>query len=370
MKLLQETLYNLYTKIFTEVLEKFGGDAATLLSKQRSEALDALIKTMIKEKEISRNGLDSVERFYNKALPILDFKFELNRVEDEYLIVKILRCPIYDKAGSSSHDPLCSLICLPGTPEIVKNLSPGYTTEIGPTLWSGEDYCRISVKKQPELMKIDEVFDALLDLKPHTCPYRGVDIPCVFCEELSCTQSAYKEFKVENGVAKKTVNSSILSINIPLKDEFDEYIVRRFTKKLGKEGYFKVMENPEVGYTLSIFFDVKASEDKEEVKEIVLKLLDSLKSILAEARVTVNNWIEKKREQFNRNLKGTERIPETITTAVKCPHCGMNLRFTIDKSTVKDAKSFPAPVLIKHGDHSITVHFDKDFKVLKVAKAP
>jgi hypothetical protein len=365
---LREGLFNLYTMIFSKVINKFGGDAAQILSDEKDKALKVLIDHIksISEKELKDE--DAIINFYEKYLPFLGFKSELVPLNEEVLFLKVLKCPIMEIGKDVSTSPLCNLICLPASKVITESFNPNFNTEIKDSKWEGEEFCRIYIKKPPEMMSLEEVLDQIIDLKPVNCPHRHIDTPCVFCDDVDCEKCNYKEFRLSNGLARKCVNSSVLNLSLTLKDELDVYMLNKLTNRFGEDGVFRVMQKPEQGYNLSFFFMSKTGEDKDKVKNVILAFLDNIRGMLSEGRVTINNWVDKKRSGLIKTFKEEGKIPQKIVRIVECPYCQTKIRFTIDGNYFETVEEFPTKFSIQHGDHSFNAYIDEALNIINVEK--
>ncbi|MHA1409423.1 MAG: hypothetical protein ACTSQY_03720 [Candidatus Odinarchaeia archaeon] len=368
IEFLRNSLFNLYTMIFSKVINEFGGDAAQILSKEKDEALGRLIDQIKKSSIQEQSGENSIYEFYEKYLPLLGFKSELAQLNDEVLFLKITKCPIMDIGQKTSTSPLCNLICLPASEIITKKFNPNYNIEIIESKWEGEEFCKIHIKKPPEMMSLEEVLDRITDLKPVNCPYRHVDTPCVFCDDVDCEKCNYQEFRLANGLARKCVNSAVLNLSLPLKDELDVYILRKLTNRFGEDGVFRVMQKPEQGYNLSFFFMSKTGENRDKVKGILLAFLENIKGILSEGRVAINNWVEKKRSGLIKTFKEEGKIPQKIIRIVECPYCQTKIRFTMDGNYFDSVEEYPTSFAIQHGDHTFKVYIDEDLSIVKIEK--
>ena len=68
------------------------------------------------------------------------------------------------------------------------------------------------------VLELEELADALrflLELEPHTCPRRGVDIPCILCED-PCSSANYQEVESKLGKGRRTINSSTISLKFEI----------------------------------------------------------------------------------------------------------------------------------------------------------
>lgn len=368
LDLLRDGLFNFYTMIFSKIIAKFGGDAAQILSKEKDEALRKILTKIKLGDQEEYSGQEGISEFYRKYLPIFGFKSDIRSLSEEALTLKITKCPIMDIGAKISHDPLCNLICLPASSVITELFSPGFSSEIAESKWEGDEACKINIKRPPQMLALEEVLDKITDLKPYNCPYRHIDTPCVFCDEVECEKCSYEEFSLVNGLARKCVNSAVLSLNLPLKDELDTYILRKLTLRFGEDGVFRVMAKPEQGYHLSFFFMSKTGENREKVKGIMLLFLDNIKGVLSEGRVVINNWVDKKRDELNKSFKEEGKITKKIIRILECPYCSTKIRFTLDTSYFEKVKDYPAPFSIQHGDHSFKIHLDEDFNVVKIER--
>ncbi|MEM2109034.1 MAG: hypothetical protein QW327_00880 [Candidatus Odinarchaeota archaeon] len=366
LSLLRESLFNFYTTIFSKIVLKYGGEAAQLLSKEKDDVLKKILIQIKAEEDTS--GKESIQKFYEKYMPLFGFKVDVKNLSEDVISVKVTKCPIMDIGGKVSPNPLCRLICLPGSKVIADVFNPGFTIDILESKWEGDDSCKIHVKQPPQMMSVEEVLDKITDLKPYNCPYRNIDTPCVFCEEVECEKCNYEEYSLANGLAKKCINSSVLSLNLPVKDELDTYVIRKLTRGFGEEGVFRVMSKPEQGYHLSFFFMSKTGEKRDKVKTVMLAFLDNIKGVLAEGRVVINNWVDKKRGELVKTFKEEGKIPTKITRIIECPYCSTKIRFTMDSTYFESVENYPVPFSIQHGDHSFKVYLDEDLNVVKVDK--
>ena len=107
---------------------------------------------------------------------------------------------------------------------------------------------------------------------------------------------------------------------------------------------------------------------KERVKTTVLNILDNLKSSLAEARVTMNSWMDRKRAAFKIEPEEKPEPLREVAKVVVCPHCSSRIQFTIDKSNIEKAEKFPVPVVLKHEDHSFTIYLDSNLLISEIRK--
>ncbi|WEU40407.1 MAG: hypothetical protein OdinLCB4_000280 [Candidatus Odinarchaeum yellowstonii] len=366
LSILRDSLLNFYTTIFSKMVMKYGGDAAQLLSKEKDEVFEKILNHIKSyEESVGREGL---LKFYEKYMTLFGFKTEVKTLSEDVISVKVTKCPIMEIGGAVSSNPLCRLICLPGSKVIADVFNPGFVIEILESKWEGDEACKIHLKQPPQLMSLEEVLDKITDLKPYNCPYRNVDTPCVFCEEVDCDKCDYEEYSLANGLAKKCVNSAILSLNLPVKDELDTYIIRKLTRGFGEEGVFRVMSKPEQGYHLSFFFMSNTGERRDKVKTVMLSLLENIKGFLAEGRVVINNWVDKKRSEFVKTFKEEGKIPSRITRILECPYCSTKIKFTMDSTYFEKVNSYPIPFSVQHGDHSFKIYLDEDLNVVKIEK--
>ncbi|MHA1835319.1 MAG: hypothetical protein ACTSYQ_00055 [Candidatus Odinarchaeia archaeon] len=366
LNFLRESLFNLYTILFSKTISKFGGEAAKLLSKEKDQVVKDLLNSLKSRGDL--DGEDAMTVFYTKYLPLLGFKSEFKTLNEEVLFLKISKCPIMNIGIKYSNLPLCNLICLPASNVICEVLKPGFNTEIVESKWEGEENCKIYIKKPAEMITLEEVLDKITDLEPYNCPYRHVETPCVFCEDIECDKCDYEEFRFNVGMARKCVNSAVLNFSLSLKDELDVYILHKLTNRLGEDGVFRVMKKPEQGYNLSFFFMSKTGENRDKVKNTILKFIQDIKGILSEGRVVINNWVEKKRAEITKTFREEGTLPKKIIRVVECPHCSTKIRFTIDSSQFEKYDEYPVPFQIQHGDHAFTTYFDEDLNIIKVEK--
>ena len=367
LKILHDALFLIQTEAIAEIVKKYGGDATTLLSEQREKSMSALMSQIKNTLQIVGRGIDVTGEFYQNSLPILGFEFDVKKFGEGNLTLKITHCPAFERGKQFSKVPLCNFICIPASSQITDALAPNHQIELASSMWEGAEFCRIDVKEPPKLMGVEQVLDIILNLEPFNCPTHGPDYPCVFSDEI-CEHAKYQEFRVSDGVAKKTINSAVLSLAFPVKDEFDLYILNKLTRKLGEKGVFTVLEKPEPGYNLSLFFMSETGIKKQRVKNTVLNMLSNLKSFLAEARVTVHSWIDKKRTAFKIEPEEEPEPLRKISKIVVCPHCSSRIQFTIDKSNIEKAEKFPVSVVLKHEDHSFTVYLDSNLLISEIRK--
>lgn len=367
LKILHDALFLIQTEAIAEVVKKLGGDAADLLSEQRERSMTALMSQITNTLRIVGKGIDVTEEFYRTSLPILGFEFDLKKFGEGNLTLKVTQCPAFERGRQFSEIPLCNFICIPASSQITKTLAPNHQIELAHSMWEGAEFCRIDVKEPPKVMGIAEALDLILNLEPFNCPTHGPDYPCVFSDDI-CEHAQYQEFRVTDGIAKKTISSAVLSLTFPVKDEFDLYVLNKLTRQLGEKGVFAVLEKPEPGYNLSLFFMSETGLKKERIKTTILNMLDNLKSFLAEARVTIHSWIDKKRAAFKIEPEEKPEPLRAVAKVVVCPHCSSRIQFTIDKSNIEKAEKFPVPVVLKHEDHTFTIYLDSNLLISEIRK--
>lgn len=150
------------------------------------------------------------------------------------------------------------------------------------------------------IIELEELADALefiLDLQPHVCDIRGIDFPCILCEN-KCDVGKCQEIRMMRGKALKTINSSIISLNFEKRDAFEEYVVGKLVRELTREKLNLI--EPEEGYDISFFFKQEDRWKKNEITLFILGLFDKVKTLMPEAKAVVNTWIRNKVKTFER----------------------------------------------------------------------
>ncbi len=156
--------------------------------------------------------------------------------------------------------------------------------------------------------KIGEVIDEVLKLKKYICQHKGnIDYPCIFCDDCPEGMNVPQVFEFETGIGKKTINSSILSIRIPLQDEVERFLLRRLMSDVG--GRHKlIMKEPEDGYEISFFISddlVRYEEEKERVKNFILNFPDYLRMQITHGKSALNKWIRQVSNEIYSKITGT-----------------------------------------------------------------
>jgi len=150
------------------------------------------------------------------------------------------------------------------------------------------------------VLELEELADALrflLDLEPYTCPKRGVDIPCIVCEDV-CGNVGYQEVETKLGRGRKTINSSIISLRFEKHDEVERYLVKRLVRELARKK-LNVIDTEE-GYDVTFLFTHEDRWRADEIISFILNLFEKVKEMMAEAKSVLNSWIRKKVEEFKR----------------------------------------------------------------------
>jgi hypothetical protein len=156
--------------------------------------------------------------------------------------------------------------------------------------------------------KLDEVIDELLKLKKYICQHKGnIDFPCIFCDDCPDGINVPQIYEFENGIGKKTINSSILSIKIPLQDEVERFLLRRLMSDMG--GRHKlIMKEPEDGYEISFFISddiVRYEEERERIKTFILNFPDYLRMQITYGKSNLNKWIRQVSNEIYSKITGT-----------------------------------------------------------------
>lgn len=150
------------------------------------------------------------------------------------------------------------------------------------------------------VLELEELADALrflLELEPYTCPGRGVDVPCILCEDL-CGGAGYREVETKLGKGRKTINSSIVSLKFEKHDEIEGYLIRKLIRELSRKR-LNVVE-PEEGYDISFLFTHEDRWRTDEIISFIISLFDKVKVMMPEAKSILNSWIRKKVEEIER----------------------------------------------------------------------
>jgi len=150
------------------------------------------------------------------------------------------------------------------------------------------------------VLELEELADALrflLDLEPHTCPGRGVDIPCILCED-RCSSANYQEVESKLGKGRKTINSSTISLKFEKHDEVEKYLIRKLVRELSRKK-LNVIE-PEEEYDVGFLFTHEDRWRVDEIISFIVGLFDKVKVMMPEAKSILNSWIRKKVEEIER----------------------------------------------------------------------
>lgn len=150
------------------------------------------------------------------------------------------------------------------------------------------------------VLELEELADALrflLELEPHTCPRRGVDIPCILCED-PCSSANYQEVESKLGKGRRTINSSIISLKFEKRDEIEKYLIRKLVRELARKK-LNVIE-PEEEYDVGFLFTHEDRWRTDEIIAFIVGLFDKVKVMMPEAKSLINSWIRKKAEEIER----------------------------------------------------------------------
>ncbi|MHA1615941.1 MAG: hypothetical protein ACTSX9_01355 [Candidatus Njordarchaeales archaeon] len=143
---------------------------------------------------------------------------------------------------------------------------------------------------------IDELLDVLKDLRVLNCDKKGYDYPCVLC--LECERAGYREYKFPGPpeiLLKKTVNSAILSVKIPARDELDRLLIREVAKAITRR-FPLILDKPEEGYDISLLIkatDVASKRVHESMRVFLIEFIGKIMEALTEARSIIRGWAEK-----------------------------------------------------------------------------
>jgi len=148
---------------------------------------------------------------------------------------------------------------------------------------------------------INELLTIIKDLRPIKCDLKGFDYPCILC--LECPKANYKEYKIDGRpeiFLKKTVNSAILSVKIPTRDELDKLLVREIGKAL-KRKWTLILDPPEDGYDFSLLIkatDVSSPIVFNTIAKFLKEFVRNIMQALTEARSLIKRWAESQVEKF------------------------------------------------------------------------
>ncbi|MEM1657882.1 MAG: hypothetical protein QXK94_02480 [Candidatus Jordarchaeales archaeon] len=148
-----------------------------------------------------------------------------------------------------------------------------------------------------ELEELADVLHLLLDLEPYTCPVRGVDTPCILCEE-KCSAANYQEIETKLGKGRKTINSSTFFLAFEKHDEVEKFLIRKLARELSKKKLNVI--DPEEGYDIGFLFTHEDRWRMEEIVSFVVKLFEKVRVLLPEAKSLLNSWVRKKVEEMER----------------------------------------------------------------------
>lgn len=150
------------------------------------------------------------------------------------------------------------------------------------------------------VLELEELADALrflLELEPYTCPERGVDVPCILCEN-RCSGVSYQEVETKLGKGRKTINSSTVSLNFEKHDEVEKFLIKKLVRELARKK-LNVIE-PEEEYDVGFLFTHEDRWRVDEIISFVVGLFDKVKVMMPEAKSILNSWIRKKVEEIER----------------------------------------------------------------------
>ncbi len=146
----------------------------------------------------------------------------------------------------------------------------------------------MSTKK--EFLTDEEKIREAFKIKDFTCPRKGINYPCVVCKE--CPQMDLKQYFLKNGMIEKTVNSSLISLLLEIRDPFDDMLLKRISKSLYKDSGL-VMSEPEPGFSITFFITPALLEKIENKEDLVKFIADFEHRFLTEtisAKSALNKW--------------------------------------------------------------------------------
>jgi len=142
-------------------------------------------------------------------------------------------------------------------------------------------------------MRLDELIDEAFKLKNISCPKGRVNYPCVFC--LECKEANYQEFNGNNIVLKKTVNSSLVELKIPIRDDLDVFFLKKFVKELASIKNY-IMPNLSDDNRVVIFVKYEDTKDPiklREIRDFIIKFPVEIPALLTKGRSFINDWISR-----------------------------------------------------------------------------
>ncbi|MHA1303932.1 MAG: hypothetical protein ACTSQE_13315 [Candidatus Heimdallarchaeaceae archaeon] len=160
-------------------------------------------------------------------------------------------------------------------------------------------------ERKVEFMNDDEKLREAFKIKNFTCPNKGMVYPCVVCKE--CSKMELKQYFLKNGLIEKTVNSSLISLLVEIRDPFDDMLLKRISKALYQNTGI-VMSEPEPGFSIT-FFLTPVLLEKVENKEDLLKFIKDFEHIFLtetiSAKSALNKWerVTTKRLAWNMGVR-------------------------------------------------------------------
>ena len=141
----------------------------------------------------------------------------------------------------------------------------------------------------------------MFDLHQIQCPQRGgINFPCVICQ--ACEIGKVESLFMNEIFIEKTVNSTFLSLNIELKDDFEELLLQSYLEQIGNKTSF-ISKKPQPGFQVTFYIDeemVKTQEQEEKIMKFIENFHNYWKSFVSRAKTYLNKW---EREVVNETLR-------------------------------------------------------------------
>lgn len=141
--------------------------------------------------------------------------------------------------------------------------------------------------------------DELFNLSDPLCPL-GYSQPCIYC--LQCPQANYREFTGSNYQLRKTTNSAILNLRLPVRDDLERLIVETVVRELPRHFWF-VLDRPEEGWHVSIFVRKGDVWARRRIERVISWFLEEVPQIIERVRLTIRGYVSDRIAQLVDELK-------------------------------------------------------------------
>ena len=126
------------------------------------------------------------------------------------------------------------------------------------------------------------------------CRTKGVDFPCVFCEE-DCVEFEKEHMRFPNGIAIRTPNSALIHMNLAFQDDVDTFLYSKLNTEIGRMTKI-VMKEAEKGYDVSFFIsydDVKNESENKRIQTFLRGYREKIAALIVSGKSQINTWMRK-----------------------------------------------------------------------------